>query len=86
MVCFSQIKIIYEKKSYLVGNDRYVYNGKKRYSHSRLYRLFFVIHFNGSVLNFVSMTFSLIPEAGCGQSPRNLVKTGTSGNIPYWKL
>jgi len=30
----------------------------------------------GSVLNFVSMVFNLIPEVGCGQSPRSLVNTG----------
>ena len=32
----------------------------------------------GSVLIFVSMTFILIPEAGCGQSPQSLVNTGNS--------
>ena len=30
----------------------------------------------GSVFNFVSLFFHLIPEAGCGQSPRALVNTG----------
>ena len=41
---------------------------------------------NGSVLIFVSMTFILIPEAGCGQSPQILVNTGNSGNGLCWKL
>ncbi len=27
---------------------------------------------DGSVLNFVSMAFYLIPEVGCGQSPRSV--------------
>ena len=36
----------------------------------------------GSVLIFVSMTFRLIPEVGCGQkTPRSLVNTGNIGNI-----
>ena len=39
-----------------------------------------VVSFYGSVLIFVSMTFILIPEAGCGQSPQSLVNTGNSGN------
>ncbi len=39
----------------------------------------------GSVLIFVSMTFILIPEAGCGQSPQSLVNTGNSGNSLCWK-
>ena len=30
----------------------------------------------GSVFNFVSLSFHLIPEAGCGQSPRALINTG----------
>ena len=37
----------------------------------------------GSVFNFVSMAFYLIPEAGCGQSPQSLVNTGDSGNSLY---
>ena len=41
--------------------------------------------FPGSVLIFVSMTFILIPEAGCGQSPQSLVNTGNSGNSLCWK-
>jgi hypothetical protein len=40
---------------------------------------------NGSVLIFVSMTFILIPEAGCGQSPQSLVNTGNSVNSLCWK-
>ena len=45
----------------------------------------FIICAKGSVLNFVSMPFILILEAGCGQSPQNLVNTGNSGNVLYWK-
>ena len=30
----------------------------------------------GSVYNFVSLLFCLIPEAGCGQSPQALINTG----------
>ena len=30
----------------------------------------------GSVFNFVSLPFHLIPEAGCGQSPRSLISAG----------
>ena len=41
--------------------------------------------FRGSVLIFVSMTFILIPEAGCGQSPQSLVNTGNSVNSLCWK-
>ena len=33
----------------------------------------------GSVLNFVSLLFNLIPEAGCGQSPQSLVNTRKYG-------
>ncbi len=33
----------------------------------------------GSVFNFVSLPFHLIPEAGCGQSPQSLENTGNSG-------
>ena len=33
----------------------------------------------GSVFNFVSLLFQLIPEAGCGQSPRSLVNAGFLG-------
>ena len=29
-----------------------------------------------SVYSFVSLSFLLIPEAGCGQSPRVLINTG----------
>ena len=32
--------------------------------------------FEGSVYNFVSLLFCLIPEAGCGQSPQALINTG----------
>ena len=28
------------------------------------------------VINFVSLLFCLIPEAGCGQSPQALINTG----------
>ena len=31
---------------------------------------------DGSVYNFVSLLFCLIPEAGCGQSPQALINTG----------
>ena len=34
-----------------------------------------MIH-HGSVYNFVSLLFCLIPEAGCGQSPQALINTG----------
>jgi len=34
--------------------------------------------FNGSVFNFVSLPFHLIPEAGCGQNPQSLENTGNS--------
>lgn len=42
---------------------------------------FFRVSYNvckGSVLNFVFLIFTLIPEAGCGQNPQNLVNTGYS--------
>ena len=39
----------------------------------------------GSVFNFVSMVFCLIPEVGCGQSPRSLINIEDSGNILCWK-
>ncbi len=36
--------------------------------------------FGDSVFNFVSLSFHLIPEAGCGQSPQALINAGFLAN------
>ena len=37
----------------------------------------------GSVFNFVSLPFRLIPEAGCGQSPQALINARFSANYSW---
>ena len=39
----------------------------------------------GSVFNFVSLSFHLILEAGCGRSPRVLINAGFSVNFGWLK-
>lgn len=40
---------------------------------------------NGSVFNFVSLPFHLIPEAGCGRSPRTIINAGFPVNYSWQK-
>jgi len=41
--------------------------------------------FVGSVFNFVSLPFHLIPEAGCGRSPRTIINAGFPVNYSWQK-
>ncbi len=41
--------------------------------------------FFGSVFNFVSLPFHLIPEAGCGRSPRTIINAGFPVNYSWQK-